>query len=203
MPYYAFFDSVMDETERLVSTKTTQEEALQNNTVNIILVLNGNFDDFSEDNAIKITNEIQRILGLKREEFKYLKIEQGSILIYIEAERNYELLIKLKSLVELNIIDNSVSIQSDDIVMDRLCAAIKNLELNLSWADLSGMDLSGVDLSESNLSGTNLSKAKSLRGTNLSKTDLSGMDLSGIDLSRANLFQANLRNSLKLDNIHL
>jgi len=134
---YAFFDSIIDEPEHLTTPKTVKEGTLQNNIVNIILVLNGNFDDFSDENAIEITNKIRSILGIKEEEFRYINIGQGSILIHIKAKRNYELLIKLKSLVEVNVIDNLIVVKCDDILMDRFCTAMKNLKLNLSGADLS------------------------------------------------------------------
>jgi len=115
---YAFFDSIIDENKQHVSNKNILKRLLHSDSIKIILSLNGNFNDFSKEEAIKVTVEIRDILGLADEkQFIYLNIESGSILINIKTVRNYELMIKLKSLAKLNIIDNLISIRCSDIIL--------------------------------------------------------------------------------------
>ncbi|MDJ0511350.1 MAG: pentapeptide repeat-containing protein [Crocosphaera sp.] len=71
-------------------------------------------------------------------------------------------------------------------------------EANLSEANLSGANLREANLSGADLSGANLSRASLNYGSNLSQANLIGINLSqanlsGINLSQANLSGANLR----------
>ncbi|NET76255.1 MAG: hypothetical protein F6K60_09410 [Okeania sp. SIO1F9] len=91
--------------------------------------------------------------------------------------------------------------QQRDVQVDLSEANLSEANLsgaNLREADLREAKLSGANLREAKLSGANLSRASLNYGSNLSQANLIGINLSqanlsGINLSQANLSGANLR----------
>lgn len=185
---YAFFDVLLEELE--IDTTFTASQ----NTCKGILVLDKDFQHFTEEQAQKILEKIRIALKLEAQSFKYLYLKEGSVIIGFELIKDYSTIIKLKSLIKIGFIKDAVLLQMDNILLDRFFEIIVGFEMNFSNVYLAGANLSQAKLFGANLRLANLSKAI-LLGADLKKANLSKANLAHANLSHANLSKANLSNT--------
>lgn len=145
-----------------------------------------------------MVNLIRVKLNLNKKEFIYLIMGEGSVIIKVQAIRSYILLLKLKSLlrIQIDLLPDLLSIESDNVVLERSCNEMLNMGLYLPYTNLSGVSLKGVDLSCANLLGANLSRA------NLFNVRLQEMELLQAKLNMT-IFNIRDRNKLETAGIDI
>ncbi len=189
---YSFFDSIIKELENHNLQNISQK-------VNCIFNLSLEFDKFSEKEAIELSEKIRKILNLSTEEFKYSHIERGSVKLFVQIKRSYELLLKIKSLYPLKLINNLDSIIVDDVILNRMSRDLVQIHCDLSNTNLSFQNLSGLNISNIDFSNSKMTKTKfvgtSIKGVNFSDADLSMTDFFGSKIEYSKFIKTNLNKS--------
>lgn len=214
---YSFFDSVLEECHIDEKSKGKQLSS-EFKTLNVVLVIDEEFSNFSEEKARILINSIRDILQLPEKDFRYLNLKEGSVIIELKVKRSYNLITKLKSLGQIIADPKFLLVQVSDKLFDEFCSAFVQIQLNFENVSLIRRTLTKAEiilkkirtrlkkkgLIEKGLieKGSVEKRVKiywsilrelNLRGLYLSGLNLSNEDLSNKDLSRLNLSRLNFK----------
>ncbi|MEM7131969.1 MAG: pentapeptide repeat-containing protein [Chloroflexota bacterium] len=186
-------------------SKTVVEQELEHRRITVRLIIDGDFEDFSDADQEKLQTAINNLLRVKADTAIITKTESGSVIAHVELPENQ--LENLYSLFSEGKLSNLGVIEFDLSDADLIGANLRDVDLrgaslrkadlsnaDLFLADLRDADLRDVDLVGADLRGADLRKTD-LKGANLYLADLVGADLRGADLRDADLKGANLRDA--------